>query len=125
MLFKVISDSIVLIHFLWILFLLLGALWGTQKKAIKAVHLSGLFFAILIQVFGWYCPLTHLELWFRWKHDPALRYTGSFIVHYVEKLVYLELSQSFIFVFSLFLCLFNAWLYFRKTKWFSFSHWSS
>ena len=44
------------------------------------IHLSGLFFAILIQVFGWYCPLTHLEFWLRSKHDPALVYVGSFMV---------------------------------------------
>ena len=116
MLFKILADFVVLVHFLWILFLFFGALLGVRYKAIKIIHLPGLFFAILIQIFDWYCPLTHLEFWLRSKHDPSLAYAGSFIVHYVEKLVYLELSHSLIFIFTICLCAFNGWLYFRKRK---------
>jgi hypothetical protein len=115
-LYKILADITVVIHFFWIVFLFIGALWGTKNRVIKAVHLSGLFFAILIQVFGWYCPLTHLEVWLRSKHDPAVTYTGSFIIHYAEKIVYLEISHSLIFIFTILLCAFNGWLYFRKRK---------
>jgi hypothetical protein len=117
MLYKIFADIVVLIHFLWIVFLFLGAVWGVKNKVIRVIHLSGLFFAILIQVFGWYCPLTHLEFWLRSKHDPALVYVGSFIVHYAEKVVYLELSQATIFIFTIFLCVFNAWVYLWKGEW--------
>ena len=116
MLFKILADLVVSVHFLWILFLVFGALWGVKNKAIKIIHLSGFFFAILIQVFDWYCPFTHLEVWLRSKHDPAVTYTGSFIIHYAEKIVYLEISHSLIFTFTIFLCAFNGWLYFRKRK---------
>jgi hypothetical protein len=73
-------------------------------------------FAVLIQTFGWYCPLTHLEVWLRTKHDPALAYAGSFIIHYLEKLVYLDISPSMIFIFTILLCAFNGWLYLRKRR---------
>ena len=122
MLFKILADFVVLVHFLWIIFLIFGAICGVSNKAMKIVHLSGLLFAILIQIFNWYCPLTYLELWLRSKHDPGLAYTGAFIVHYVEKLIYLELSPSLIFIFTIFLCAFNGWLYHRKTKWFPFKY---
>jgi len=117
MLYKFLADIVVLVHFVWILFLFLGAVWGVRNRIVKVFHLSGLFFAILLQVFGWYCPLTHVEFWLRSKHDPALTYAGSFIVHYVEKVVYFELSQSTIFIFTVFLCVFNAWIYLWKRKW--------
>ncbi len=116
MLYKIGADIIVLIHFFWILFLFFGAVWGVRNRIVKGFHLSGLFFAILIQVFGWYCPLTHVEFWLRLKHNPGLVHIGSFIVHYVEKVVYLELSQTTIFIFTIFLCVFNAWIYLRKGK---------
>jgi len=119
MLYKIFADIVVFLHFLWILFLVFGAVWGVRSKNVKIFHLFGLFFAILIQVFEWYCPLTYVEFWLRSKHDPALAYTGSFIIHYVEKTVYLEVSHSLIFIFTIFLCVFNAWYYLRKTKWFS------
>ena len=116
MLFKILTDLVVLVHFLWIVFLFLGAVVGVKFKAIKIIHLSGLCFAILIQVLDWYCPLTYLEFWLRSKYGSALTYSGSFIIHYVEKIVYLEISRLLIFIFTLFLCIFNGWLYLTKTK---------
>ncbi len=114
MLYKVAADVIVLIHFLWIIFLLFGALWGVRNRIVKIIHLSGLLFAIVIQVFGWYCPLTHLEFWLRSKHNPTLIYGGSFIIHYLEKLVYLQISMTMVLIFTIFLCMFSLWIYLGK-----------
>jgi len=116
MIYRILADIVVLLHFLWILFLFWGALWGRRTKAIRIIHLSGLFFALIIQVFGWYCPLTYLEVWLRSRHDPGLAYTGAFIVHYVERVVYLELPRLFIFVLTLLLVGLNALFYLRKKK---------
>jgi hypothetical protein len=116
MLYKVLADLVVLVHFLWIVFLFLGALWGARNKAVRRIHLSGLFFAILIQIFDWYCPLTHLEFWLRSRHDPVMTYAGSFIAHYVEKIVYLELSRPVVLLLTVLLCGFNAWFYLRRKR---------
>lgn len=114
MLHKIFADFVVLVHFLWILFLIFGALLGVRNKAIKYIHLSGLLFAILIQMFGWYCPLTHLEFWLRSRHNPSIAYAGSFIIHYMERLVYLEISQARVLLATIGLVIFNSWLYLRK-----------
>jgi len=114
MLYKIFADFVVLVHFLWILFLIFGVLLGVRSKAIKYIHLSGLLFAILIQIFGWYCPLTHLEFWLRSKHNPSIAYAGSFIIYYMERLVYLEISQTGILLATIGLVIFNSWLYLRK-----------
>jgi len=116
MFYKILADIVVLIHFLWILFLFLGGLWGIKNQAIKIFHLSGLAFALILQIFDWYCPLTHLEVWLRAMHSPCLTYTGSFIPHYVEKIVYLELSRGVVLVLTILLCGMNAWVYFRKRR---------
>ncbi len=116
MVYKVVADIVVFIHFLWIIFLIFGAFLGVKNRAIKIFHISGLVFAFVIQIFDWYCPLTHLEVWLRAKHDPALTYKGSFIIHYVEKIVYIELSRYLIFIFTIFLCAFNGWYYLCKKK---------
>ncbi len=114
MIYKILADSVVLIHFLWIVFLFFGVFWGIKNKVVKIFHLSGLAFAFIIQVFDWYCPLTHLEVWLRSKHTSALTYTGSFIIHYVEEIVYVELSRTLILVLTITLCALNTWLYLRK-----------
>ena len=113
---KILADVVVTIHFLWILFLFLGALWGIKHKIVRLFHLSGLAFAFIIQIFDWYCPLTHLEVWLRSKHSPTLTYTGSFIIYYVEKIVYLQLSRSLVFILTILLCGLNIWLYLRKKR---------
>lgn len=116
MFYKVITDIVVFVHFLWILFLFFGAFWGIRNRAVRIFHISGLAFAFVIQIFDWYCPLTHLEFWLRSKHAPALAYTGSFIIYYVEKMVYIELSRSLILIVTVFLCGLNAWLYFVRKR---------
>ena len=116
MLYKILADIVVLIHFLWILFLFFGAIWGRINKAVKLFHLCGLAFAFIIQVFDWYCPLTHLEIWLRLRHSPTLTYTGSFIIYYVEAIVYIELSRALVLILTIILCGFNAWIYLKRKK---------
>ncbi len=116
MLYKILADMAVLVHFLWIFFLFLGAFWGVKNRVVKIFHLSGLGFAFVIQVFDWYCPLTHLEVWLRSKHDSTLSYTGSFIIHYMEKVVYIELSRVLVLFFTILLCGLNAWVYLKKRQ---------
>ena len=114
MVYKILADAIVLIHLLWIVFLFLGALWGRRNKVVRIVHLSALFFALIIQVFDWFCPLTHLEFLLRGKHHPDLAYAGSFIIYYVERIVYIEISRCIVLIVTLLLGTFNIWIYLRK-----------
>jgi hypothetical protein len=114
MYFKVLADLVVLIHFLWILFLIFGSFWGARSRAVKICHVSGLVFAFIIQVFDWYCPLTYLEAWLRAQQDPSLTYRGSFIITYLEKIVYIELSPAVIAILTIVLCVFTTWFYLRK-----------
>jgi hypothetical protein len=52
----------------------------------------------------------------RSRHDSSLTYTGSFIIHYVERIVYIELSRYLILVLTLVLCGLNLWLYSKKKR---------
>ena len=78
--------------------------------------MTGLGLAILLQIFGWYCPLTHLEIWLKEKYDPSITYKGSFIIHYVEKLVYIELTREIVFVLTLMLVSISTYIYLKRGK---------
>lgn len=112
--YKILSDILVLLHFLWILFLFFGAYWGRRTRSIRVIHLIGLGIAILIQTLDWSCPLTHLEVYLRTQHDPALAYSGSFLIYYIERIVYLEVPQYLILILTIFLAGFNLYYYFGK-----------
>jgi hypothetical protein len=114
--YKILADITVFIHLLWILFLISGAVWGRRNKAVKIFHFSGLVFALTLQIFHWYCPLTHLEVWLRERHNPDLTYTGSFIIHYMEEIVYIRVSGTVLLSLTIFICVLNTWLYLKKVK---------
>jgi len=116
MLYKLAADFVVLIHFLWIIFLIIGAFIGRKYLLIKISHITGLVFSVIMQIFGWYCPLTHLEIWLRQKHDPLLTYRGSFIIHYIEKVVYLQLTPVIIFVLTIILVSITVYIYYGRKK---------
>jgi hypothetical protein len=116
MLYKVLADTVVLIHFLWILFLIFGALPGARYKLVRVLHLLGLALSVVLQLFGWYCPLTHLEVSLRQRHDPASAYTGSFIITYLERIVYLDASPAAIFAGTLAVVSVSTWWYARNAK---------
>jgi hypothetical protein len=113
-LYIIVADIVVFIHFFWIVFLIFGALWGRRYPRIKRIHVGGILFAILIQIVGWYCPLTYLEAWLRSMYDSTHSYKGTFIVHYIEKIVYIDLSPVTVFIMTVFLALVSARLYMHK-----------
>ncbi|UCF87700.1 MAG: DUF2784 domain-containing protein [Nitrospiraceae bacterium] len=111
---KVAADFIVFLHFLWVIFLILGAFIGRRYRWVKILHLSGIGFAIIIQVFKWYCPLTYLEFWLRRYHEFSVDYPGSFIIFYIEKIVYIDLSGEIICAATIALVLISAMIYLYK-----------
>lgn len=113
MLYGILADIVISVHLLWILFLIAGAYWGREHRPVMWFHGGGLAFAMISQVFGWYCPLTHLEVWLREKQNILLTYPGSFISHYTEKLIYVEMSGAIIFALTLVLIGINAWIYWK------------
>jgi hypothetical protein len=112
--YKIAADVVVAIHFTWILFLIGGAFIGRRVRWVKWTHLAALGYSVLLQAFSWICPLTYLELWL-WNRTPAGSYSGSFIVHYMEKLVYLEVPRGLLFVLTGLVIGISAVVYYKTT----------
>jgi hypothetical protein len=87
-------DITIAVHFLWILFLVFGFIFALKGSRIAYVHLGGLIFALLLNAMGWYCPLTHVENYFRSRHDVHATYSTSFMMKYVEKFVYPDIPED-------------------------------
>ncbi len=127
MLNRILADMVVVIHFLWILFMLWGfcytfsAVWAVyvfrsgaavwhaffDRWVLRTVHLGGIVYVGMLTVLGKYCPLTLVENAFRRRHDPSATHPGSFIVHYIEKLVYPNVDPIIIIVPTIFIAAFT------------------
>ena len=107
------ADLVVLIHLLWIVFLILGVVPGVRWTWVKWTHLGALGFAVALQLFGWVCPITHLEAWLR-RAGGITPYEGTFIGHYLEGIVYAPLPPNAIFLGTLIVVGISLWAYFGR-----------
>ena len=109
------ADLVVLIHFLWIVFLILGMIPGARWVWVKWSHLAALAFSIVLQVCNWVCPITHLEAWLR-EAGGATPYEGTFIRHYLERIVYAQLPPNALFIGTLIVVGVSLWVYFGRHR---------
>jgi hypothetical protein len=87
MIFRFLADCVVLLHFAFVIFVVIGGLVVIWWKNILWVHLPVVLYAALIELIGWVCPLTPLENWLRHKGGQA-GYQVSFIEQYLLPLLY-------------------------------------
>ena len=87
-------DITITVHLLWILFLVFGFVFALKGSRIAYVHLGGLVFALVLNAMGWYCPLTYVENYFRALRDVHSIYSTSFMMKYIETLVYPDIPEN-------------------------------
>lgn len=100
MLFKLAADLVVLIHLGFILFVLFGGFLALRWPRIVRLHAPALAWGVLVELLGWYCPLTPLEQTLRNAAGEG-GYHGGFIEHYIVPLIYpIGLTRETQFVFA-------------------------
>ncbi len=87
MLFQALADLVVVVHFGFIVFALLGALLALRWPGVLWVHAPAAIWAVAIELGGWICPLTPLENRLR-SAGGAAGYPGGFIEHYLLPVIY-------------------------------------
>lgn len=108
----IIADGILVMHFLFIAFVLLGQAgiviggvrhWAwVRQRGFRLVHLAAITFIVLQSWAGMLCPLTAWENSFR-RAEGETAYTGTFVSHWIGKLVYHDFPQwLFMIVYTLF-----------------------
>ncbi|MCK5305797.1 MAG: DUF2784 domain-containing protein [Candidatus Omnitrophica bacterium] len=123
MLYKLFADAIVVIHFAWILFMLIGFIltlagfWRRRffdKWLFRTLHLCGILYVGALVLLRQYCPLTILENILRTKYNPEVTYPISFIVHYIEKLVYPDINPLVILIPTVIIAVFTIIMFIIK-----------
>jgi hypothetical protein len=94
MVYKILADLVILLHFCWILFILFGFILALKRWKIAILHLVGLIYALVLNIKGWYCPLTYLENYLRSLHDTKTSYAGAFIIRQVDRFIYPDLPEK-------------------------------
>lgn len=87
MLSGVLADVVLVVHGLFIVWVVLGAFAVWRWPALAAVHLPALAWGVWIEVSGGICPLTPLENSLR-RAAGQTGYSGGFIEHYIGGAIY-------------------------------------
>ena len=87
MVFKLAASALALIHLAFILFVIFGGLLLLKWPKLMWLHLPAAVWGALIELAGWYCPLTSMENAMLHRAGDA-GYTGGFVAHYVFGLIY-------------------------------------
>jgi hypothetical protein len=89
MLERIAADAVLLVHFGFVVFVVIGGALLLRWPKLAWVHLPAVAWAALVELNGWICPLTPLEVELRRASGEA-GYTGDFLEHYIVALLYPE-----------------------------------
>jgi hypothetical protein len=93
-LFQLIADALVVIHLLFIAFVVLGGFLVLRWPRLAWVHLPAAAWGVVVEWMGWICPLTPLENHFRQLAGSGA-YGGDFVARYLVPLIYpAELTRA-------------------------------
>ena len=106
------SHLIVIVHLGFILFVLFGGLLALRHRKWIWLHLPAMAWGFLVELFGWYCPLTPWENHFR-ELAGQKAYEGDFIAEYLLPLIYpATLTREMQYFFAALVIGINAVIYF-------------
>ena len=86
-LFRVLADTVVVVHLGFVLFVVLGGLLVLRWPRMAWLHIPSAAWGIAIEFGDWICPLTPIENVLR-NRAGAATYQGDFIEQYVLPLLY-------------------------------------
>lgn len=87
MLWRILADLVLLIHLLFIIFVIIGGFLAIRWPGMAWVHLPAMVWGVAIEFAGWICPLTPLENWLLRAGGKA-GYSGGFIERYLLPIIY-------------------------------------
>jgi hypothetical protein len=87
MFYRIGADIIVVLHLVFILFVVFGGGLALRWSIIAWFHIPAALWGALIEFGGWVCPLTPLENILR-RAGGAAGYGGGFIHHYLMPVIY-------------------------------------
>lgn len=85
--YALLADLVLILHGIFILFVVLGGVLVLWRPGMAWIHIPCAAWGILIEFRGWICPLTYLENDLRAAAGTG-GYESGFIDHYLMPLIY-------------------------------------
>jgi len=111
--FSALAAGVLLLHALFVLWVIFGAFFTEGRPVLRWFHIGSLLWGIFTELSPWQCPLTILEDWL--ESQAGIRpYEGGFLLHYLDAIVYPNLSATVLTAAGVAICAFNLAVYARQ-----------
>ncbi|HWN19392.1 MAG TPA: DUF2784 domain-containing protein [Gemmatimonadales bacterium] len=105
------ADLVVVAHFLFVVFVVLGGLLVLRWPRVAYLHIPAAIWGAAIELAGGICPLTPLENSLR-QQAGGTGYSGGFIEHYILPVLYPSaLTRDIQLLFGFLVIAFNVTIY--------------
>jgi len=111
--YSALAISVLFLHALFILWVVFGALLTRSRPILRWLHVGSLVWGILTELLPWPCPLTVVENGLEAKAGVQ-PYQGGFLFHYLDKVVYPDISATVLTVAGVTICALNLAFYGRQ-----------
>jgi len=112
-LYSALAVAALVLYALFISWVVCGAFVTRSRPILQWLHIGSLIWGILTELLPWPCPLTLLENWLEGKAGVE-PYKGGFLLHYLDKLVYPNISLTALTIAGVFVCALNLAFYVRQ-----------
>jgi len=107
------AAGVLLVHALFVVWVAAGALLTRSRPMLSWLHIASLIWGIFAEVLPGTCPLTNLENWLE-SRAGVQPYQGGFLLHYLDALVYPNISSAVIMIAGIAICVLNLAVYARR-----------
>ena len=109
-LYRAMATGVLSLHVAYIAWVIFGAFFTRGRPRVAALHVATLVYGMIVEIFGFWCPLTALETWLEARGNlPA--YRGPFLLHYLDMVVYPDIPPNLLVAGAVAVCILNLWIY--------------
>ena len=108
--YSALAICVLFLHALYILWVIFGAFLARSRPILRWLHVGSLVWGILTELLPWPCPLTVLENWLE-RNAGVEPDHGGFLLHYLDKLIYPNISSQLLTVAGVIICGLNLAFY--------------
>ena len=111
--YAALATAVLFLHALFILWVVAGSLVTKGRQVLSWLHIGSLLWGVFAEVLPGSCPLTNLENWVE-TQAGVQPYQGGFLLHYLDALVYPNVSGTLLTVVGVGVCILNLAVYVRR-----------
>jgi hypothetical protein len=113
--YRAMAAGVLSLHAVYIAWVIFGALFTRGRPRLAVLHVATLVYGMIVEIFGFWCPLTALETWLEVRGNVQA-YRGAFLLHYLDALVYPDIPPNLLVAGAVALCIMNLGIYARRLR---------